>query len=111
PLRRRHLPRRRHVAAGPEGGRRPGAGAVTSAESEPGRRVLWGRPVRHEVRARRRPATALTASLALLASGLAALGLGVATAPPAAAFPGPTVDLVGHGFGHGRGMGQFGALG
>jgi SpoIID/LytB domain protein len=36
--------------------------------------------------------------------------LGVA-AGPAAAFPGPTVELVGHGFGHGRGMGQFGSLG
>ncbi|HEV8627695.1 MAG TPA: stage II sporulation protein SpoIID, partial [Acidimicrobiia bacterium] len=32
-------------------------------------------------------------------------------ARPAGAFPGPTVDLVGHGFGHGRGMGQFGSLG
>ena len=31
--------------------------------------------------------------------------------PPAAAFPGPTVELVGHGYGHGRGMGQFGSLG
>src|SRR5439155_870909 len=50
-------------------------------------------------------------SMAPVSSGLAALGLGVATAPPAGAFPGPTVDLVGHGFGHGRGMGQFGALG
>ncbi|MEO6121649.1 MAG: SpoIID/LytB domain-containing protein [Acidimicrobiales bacterium] len=30
---------------------------------------------------------------------------------PAAAYPAATVDLVGHGFGHGRGMGQYGSLG
>ena len=48
---------------------------------------------------------ALTASVVAL-SGLLAVG-----ARPAAAFPGPTVDLVGHGYGHGRGMGQFGSLG
>ena len=30
---------------------------------------------------------------------------------PAAAYPSPTVSLTGHGFGHGRGMGQWGALG
>jgi SpoIID/LytB domain protein len=35
----------------------------------------------------------------------------VCSSPPVAAFPGPTVDLVGHGYGHGRGMGQFGSLG
>ena len=28
-----------------------------------------------------------------------------------AAFPSDHVDFVGHGFGHGRGMGQYGALG
>src|SRR6266480_2741560 len=55
---------------------------------------------------RRRLAAALTASLA----GLSGLFVVVA-APPAGAFPGPTVDLVGHGFGHGRGMGQYGSLG
>ena len=48
---------------------------------------------------------ALTAS-ALALSGVLAIG-----PRPAAAFPGPTVDLVGHGYGHGRGMGQFGSLG
>ena len=57
---------------------------------------------------RRRLAAALVASAATL-SGLFAIG--IAAAPAAGAFPGPTVDLVGHGFGHGRGMGQFGALG
>src|SRR5438874_5235740 len=55
---------------------------------------------------RRRLAAALAASVV----GLSGLFV-VAAAPPAGAFPGPTVDLVGHGFGHGRGMGQFGALG
>jgi SpoIID/LytB domain protein len=30
---------------------------------------------------------------------------------PAGAFPGATVDLAGQGYGHGRGMGQFGSLG
>ncbi len=30
---------------------------------------------------------------------------------PAGAFPGATVDLAGQGYGHGRGMGQYGALG
>src|SRR5438874_10796494 len=55
---------------------------------------------------RRRLAAALAASVV----GLSGLFV-VAAAPPAGAFPGPTVDLVGHGFGHGRGMGQFGSLG
>src|SRR3954453_21273120 len=32
-------------------------------------------------------------------------------AAPAAAYPSPNVVLAGHGFGHGRGMGQYGALG
>src|SRR4051812_4743705 len=32
-------------------------------------------------------------------------------AAPATAYPSDTVALSGHGFGHGRGMGQFGALG
>ena len=32
-------------------------------------------------------------------------------APPAAAYPSNSVTLTGHGFGHGRGMGQWGAFG
>ena len=32
-------------------------------------------------------------------------------APALAAYPSPTVELQGHGWGHGRGMGQYGALG
>ena len=35
----------------------------------------------------------------------------VGSAPPAGAYPNPQVELVGHGFGHGRGMGQYGSLG
>ncbi|HVE75751.1 MAG TPA: SpoIID/LytB domain-containing protein [Actinomycetota bacterium] len=31
--------------------------------------------------------------------------------PPAEAYPRPNVDFRGHGWGHGRGMGQYGALG
>jgi len=53
----------------------------------------------------RRLAAALTTTAAVFT------GLVVLAAAPAGAFPGPTVDLVGHGFGHGRGMGQFGSLG
>jgi len=48
---------------------------------------------------------------ALTASVVAMSGVLAIATPPAGAFPGPTVDLVGHGFGHGRGMGQFGSLG
>src|SRR5687768_5048974 len=32
-------------------------------------------------------------------------------APPASAYPADHVALAGHGFGHGRGMGQYGSLG
>jgi SpoIID/LytB domain protein len=35
----------------------------------------------------------------------------IVPAGPAGAYPGTTVELDGHGFGHGRGMGQYGALG
>jgi SpoIID/LytB domain protein len=52
--------------------------------------------------------------LSVLAAAALTVG-GPATlvvAPPAAgAFPSATVDLVGQGYGHGRGMGQFGSLG
>ena len=50
----------------------------------------------------------ILAALFLLAAGFVGT---VASAPPAAAYPNPQVELVGHGFGHGRGMGQFGSLG
>src|SRR3954465_4527965 len=39
------------------------------------------------------------------------LAVSVTTADPATAYPSDHVSLTGHGFGHGRGMGQFGALG
>lgn len=47
---------------------------------------------------------------ALLAIGLALAGTAVA-APPAAAAGPDYVDFTGHGWGHGRGMGQWGAYG
>jgi SpoIID/LytB domain protein len=50
----------------------------------------------------------LAAASLMVAGGAATLFLGP---PPAGAFPGATVDLVGQGYGHGRGMGQFGSLG
>jgi SpoIID/LytB domain protein len=60
----------------------------------------------------RRRFTALgTAVSAVSVSLLGVVAVDVRRAPPAGAFPGPTVDLVGHGYGHGRGMGQFGSLG
>jgi SpoIID/LytB domain protein len=52
--------------------------------------------------------------VALLSSATLAAGLlagGAASAPSAGAYPNPVVELVGHGFGHGRGLGQYGALG
>ncbi|PLS75620.1 MAG: hypothetical protein CYG61_06555 [Actinobacteria bacterium] len=51
--------------------------------------------------------------LALTAAASLAAGFVVVApvAPPAGAYPAATVDLAGHGFGHGRGMGQYGALG
>lgn len=53
-------------------------------------------------------ATALLSALLLSAAALAGA---IVAAPPAGAYPNPTVDLVGHGFGHGRGLGQYGSLG
>jgi SpoIID/LytB domain protein len=59
--------------------------------------------------------TAIVAILAILAIVAAALAALVAApgvpAASAASAPGPTATLTGHGFGHGRGMGQYGALG
>ncbi len=56
----------------------------------------------------RRPLLSILVST-VLAAGL--LVAGTASAPPASAYPNSAVELVGHGFGHGRGLGQFGALG
>ena len=50
----------------------------------------------------------------LLATLALAAGIVVSDAArpqPAAAWPSATVDLLGHGFGHGRGLGQWGSLG
>jgi SpoIID/LytB domain protein len=46
--------------------------------------------------------------LAGVAGGVVPVGPG---AEPAGAFPGDTVNIEGHGFGHGRGLGQYGSLG
>ncbi len=51
---------------------------------------------------------ALVAAALVMAATPAAFVVGP---PPAGAFPGATVDLAGQGYGHGRGMGQFGSLG
>ena len=48
---------------------------------------------------------------ALLAPLVGLSGWLALEARPAGAFPGATVEVVGHGYGHGRGMGQFGSLG
>ena len=47
----------------------------------------------------------------LVAAMTASLLAAVAPARPAAAYPAANVELRGHGFGHGRGMGQYGSLG
>ena len=49
--------------------------------------------------------------LALAAAIVAASSLLVVAAPSASAYPSADVRLEVHGFGHGRGMGQYGALG
>jgi len=49
-------------------------------------------------------------AVALLAS-LVAVGADVGRPAPAAAYPSTHIDVVGKGFGHGRGMGQYGSLG
>ncbi len=56
-----------------------------------------------------RVATRLALALGLAAGG--SVVVAGSTPTPAGAFPGATVDLVGQGYGHGRGMGQFGSLG
>src|SRR5581483_757691 len=96
-LRRRRLPRRRPVPARPEIGRRPRPRAMS--------RPAVARAVR------RRALTLATAVATLAGTLLGATAVEAVRAGPAAAFRGATVDLVGHGFGHGRGMGQWGALG
>src|SRR5436190_12778631 len=59
----------------------------------------------------RRSFACFVASVSLLAGLLASLAVSAVGAPPASAYPSSTVAVSGHGFGHGRGMGQFGALG
>ena len=52
-----------------------------------------------------RPLVVAFAVASLVAAG------GAIVPPPAGAYPVSTLNVVGHGWGHGRGMGQFGALG
>ena len=63
----------------------------------------------------RSDATALRRTVVLVATAVLGTVLGVAPVGPgtgsAAAFPGDTVHLEGHGWGHGRGLSQYGALG
>ncbi|HVE47415.1 MAG TPA: SpoIID/LytB domain-containing protein [Acidimicrobiales bacterium] len=58
----------------------------------------------------RRQTKLLLAAIAVISVTAGLLVAPVATRP-AVAYPAATVDLAGHGFGHGRGMGQYGALG
>ena len=63
----------------------------------------------HGSRQRRRGVLALLATVVSgIAIGVAPVGPGVGSAQ---AFPGDTVNIEGHGFGHGRGLGQYGSLG
>jgi SpoIID/LytB domain protein len=65
-------------------------------------------PLPHRPRARSGRAALLVSSLSLVAGTAAVL---VGPALPAAAYPGTSVILTGHGYGHGIGMGQWGSLG
>src|SRR5438876_1330742 len=47
----------------------------------------------------------------IAASLLTCAGLVAGLPKVAAAFPSDHIDIAGHGFGHGRGMGQYGSLG
>ena len=69
-------------------------------------------PLTTPPRRRVRPARVLVA-LAAVASAVAVgvVPIGPSTTPKADAYLSDTVSIEGHGFGHGRGMGQYGALG
>jgi len=58
-----------------------------------------------------RPTSFRSRLVAGIVGGAAALGLLPGTTGPALAFPAASVQLTGHGWGHGRGMGQWGADG
>src|SRR5690348_4448031 len=63
-------------------------------------------------RSRPGPSRRARALAALLGVPLACTVLaGVAPVPAAASWPNGQVEISGHGFGHGRGMGQYGAFG
>ena len=66
----------------------------------------WRRPRARSARSARSLLAALV--LGAVVGGLVPVGPGTG---PAEAFPGDTVNIEGHGFGHGRGLGQYGSLG
>jgi SpoIID/LytB domain protein len=61
----------------------------------------------------RPPARRYRVAAAILGGALACTTLAVVTpaGPAAASWPGGNVGITGHGYGHGRGMGQYGAFG
>lgn len=71
---------------------------------------LSSRPGRSGGRARTRDRATLLAACMPFALLVSAGGIGT-RAPVAQAAVGPTIELAGHGYGHGRGMGQWGAYG
>lgn len=62
-------------------------------------------------RGRRRPVRWLAATVVLLAAALVGELAPPATAAPVQASPPSSVAITGHGWGHGRGLGQYGARG
>ena len=58
-----------------------------------------------------RPWCRSRAAAAVAVAVMAASVLAGVAPPSAGAYPAPNVELRGHGFGHGRGMGQYGSLG
>jgi SpoIID/LytB domain protein len=79
--------------------------------SQRSRRCVPRRPALHRFIGARpwRRGLGAAALLGGVAGGV--LVAGVAAAPPAGAYPTSTVNFSGHGWGHGIGMGQWGALG
>ena len=82
--------------------------SCTTSDCGPDRSVSGARATGWPCRTARRAGRTL-AALAGLAGGLGALVVGTPTV--AAAYPTSTVVITGHGWGHGIGMGQWGALG
>src|SRR5438067_248066 len=87
---------------------------MTTARTDTMPMIRSRRPGRAAAIHRRTPAASLGSAgmrRFLLVLAEVALMAVPGAASPAAAYPSDSVALTGHGFGHGRGMGQFGALG